>query len=203
MSIWWGQLLYMRVLIERLAFLLLERLAFLLGNPQRMLDFGDYLKLILDFPLLYNSVFYLERRSSGESNLGVWPLKLRVRTTCSRWVSKITGVRDPHIPHVVLWSVDRVIHWESIKPEDRGYETLCLVWTGKLTSAGYARWKQELQLHRWAYETFVGPIPDGLVVDHLCEVRSCVRPDHLDPCTDRENLRRKYERRAARGRLKS
>ena len=44
--------------------------------------------------------------------------------------------------------------------------------------------------HRWSYEHFVGPIPDGLVIDHLCRVRHCVNPDHLEPVTNEENLRR-------------
>jgi hypothetical protein len=41
--------------------------------------------------------------------------------------------------------------------------------------------------HRVAYELAVGPIPPGLQVDHLCRVRDCVNPAHLDPVTKREN----------------
>lgn len=44
--------------------------------------------------------------------------------------------------------------------------------------------------HRVAYELLVGPIPEGLVLDHLCRVRHCVNPDHLEPVTKRENERR-------------
>lgn len=44
--------------------------------------------------------------------------------------------------------------------------------------------------HRVAYEIHVGPIPDGLEIDHLCRVRCCVNPDHLEPVTHRENMRR-------------
>lgn len=44
--------------------------------------------------------------------------------------------------------------------------------------------------HRLAYEVMVGPIPDGLVIDHLCRQRACVNPDHLEPVTNRENLLR-------------
>jgi hypothetical protein len=44
--------------------------------------------------------------------------------------------------------------------------------------------------HRWAYESEVGPIPIGLTLDHLCKVRRCVRPDHLEAVTLQENLLR-------------
>lgn len=42
--------------------------------------------------------------------------------------------------------------------------------------------------HRWAYENLIGPIPDGLVVDHLCRVTKCVNPNHLEPKTNKENI---------------
>lgn len=73
----------------------------------------------------------------------------------------------------------------------------CWLWTGGLYSNGYGRfWNGErVQLaHRWAYEHFVGPIPEGLVIDHVhargCTHRHCVNPDHLEPVTNRENLLR-------------
>lgn len=44
--------------------------------------------------------------------------------------------------------------------------------------------------HRFAYELLVRPIPPGLVLDHECRVRHCVRPDHLTPVTNRENILR-------------
>ena len=44
--------------------------------------------------------------------------------------------------------------------------------------------------HRVAYETFVGPVPEGLELDHLCRNRACCNPEHLEPVTRRENARR-------------
>ena len=46
---------------------------------------------------------------------------------------------------------------------------------------------RKVSVHRWSYETFVGPIPDGMQVDHLCGITRCVRPEHLEPVTPREN----------------
>lgn len=41
--------------------------------------------------------------------------------------------------------------------------------------------------HRWSYEVFVGPIPGGMTIDHLCRNPSCVNPEHLEVVTQREN----------------
>lgn len=69
----------------------------------------------------------------------------------------------------------------------------CWLWTGALNNKGYGQWGQNgrtRSAHRVAYEFFVGPIPEGLTIDHLCRVRRCVRPDHLEPVTSAENTRR-------------
>jgi hypothetical protein len=69
----------------------------------------------------------------------------------------------------------------------------CWLWTGALTNGygiadpgkGHSR-----RVHRIFYAHFVGEIPDGLCLDHLCRVRCCVNPAHLEPVTNRENVRR-------------
>lgn len=47
-----------------------------------------------------------------------------------------------------------------------------------------------LYAHRVSYEQFVGPIPEGLTLDHLCRNRACIRPEHLEPVTLEENIAR-------------
>lgn len=64
----------------------------------------------------------------------------------------------------------------------------CWIIKSKSTK-GYRRFMQ-LLAHRVSYELFVGPVPDGLVLDHLCGNRFCVRPDHLEAVTEVENGRR-------------
>lgn len=74
----------------------------------------------------------------------------------------------------------------------------CWLWTGT-TSRGYGYItvgkctdgsRRTTTAHRLAYEHFVEPIPDGLHVDHLCRVRNCVNPAHLEPVTCKENCQR-------------
>jgi hypothetical protein len=70
----------------------------------------------------------------------------------------------------------------------------CWQFTGYIDRDGYGRYNDrrtgEQMAHRFAYRWFVGDIPAGLTLDHLCRNRSCVNPAHLEPVTTRENLRR-------------
>lgn len=73
----------------------------------------------------------------------------------------------------------------------------CVEWTGYRHNAqkGYGRFKfagKRMLAHRWAYQWANGPdsIPDGLQLDHLCRNTMCVAPDHLEPVTHTENVRR-------------
>lgn len=66
----------------------------------------------------------------------------------------------------------------------------CWVWGGALSTEGYGKIGSRLYAHRVAHEVYIGPIPDGYQVDHLCNVRRCVNPAHLEAVTQQENLRR-------------
>lgn len=69
----------------------------------------------------------------------------------------------------------------------------CWKWTGSVKPNGYGQVRVGIRVrtaHRVAYELAHGEIPDGLVIDHLCRRRDCVRPDHLEAVTQRVNVRR-------------
>lgn len=65
-----------------------------------------------------------------------------------------------------------------------------LIWSGSKLANGYptirANGKQMLA-HRYSYERSIGPIPDGLVIDHICRVPACVEPSHLRAVTQKQN----------------
>lgn len=68
----------------------------------------------------------------------------------------------------------------------------CWTWTAGLDN-GYGRFrsgKRLVKAHRYSYTHLVGAVPNGLQLDHLCRNRACVRPDHLEPVTSRENILR-------------
>ena len=69
----------------------------------------------------------------------------------------------------------------------------CVIWLGSTDPKGYGRLhnpKGSRHAHRIAYELARGPIPKGMELDHLCRISSCVNPDHLEPVTRKENIRR-------------
>jgi hypothetical protein len=81
--------------------------------------------------------------------------------------------------------------WTCVEKTDS-----CWLWTAS-TSRGYGifSWqidhrRHTVQAHRYAYQQIIGAIPDGLQLDHLCRIRRCVRPSHLEPVTNLENQRR-------------
>jgi hypothetical protein len=78
--------------------------------------------------------------------------------------------------------------WPKVQKTDG-----CWLWTGA-KSKGYGSFRPDNKTngwaHRFAYELLVGPIPDGLHIDHLCRVPACVNPAHMEIVTLVENVLR-------------
>lgn len=98
---------------------------------------------------------------------------------------------DPNITKAIRGN-DVARFWSYVHKTDT-----CWLWTGALTHDGYARFGvgyKTLLAHRWAYQHYVGPIPDDKVLDHVkdrgCTHRHCVRWDHLEPVTNATNVLR-------------
>jgi len=83
----------------------------------------------------------------------------------------------------------------------------CWEWDGAHTD-GYGKvWSPSddrlVYVHRIMWEGLVGPIPEGLEIDHLCRNTGCSNPDHLEPVTRRENIRRGIGADVARRRMRA
>lgn len=74
----------------------------------------------------------------------------------------------------------------------------CWIWLANKTADGYGLFHRSVEdgrslfAHRYSYVLHFGPIPEGFQIDHLCRVPSCVRPDHLEAVTARENTLRGF-----------
>jgi hypothetical protein len=77
--------------------------------------------------------------------------------------------------------------WAKVRKTDT-----CWLWTGTVGPGGYGRFHsgKQVRVHRYAYRLLVGPIPRLRTLDHLCRVKLCVNPDHLEPVRRTENTRR-------------
>lgn len=87
---------------------------------------------------------------------------------------------------------------------DRRSDAECWLWLAATAGAGYGQFGangKSVRAHRYAYEALVGPIPDGLEIDHLCNIRLCVNPGHMEPVTHAENVRRGLRLNTIRGPL--
>lgn len=73
-------------------------------------------------------------------------------------------------------------------------ETGCWIWMGGISQKGYARASydgRDIYLHRWLYQQIYGDVGE-LTMDHLCRVRCCINPAHLEPVTNIENVLRGF-----------
>ena len=95
----------------------------------------------------------------------------------------------PDLTNIPLHVVERF--WSRV---DKSGD--CWLWTAGLDPSGYGRLRVDglpRLVHRVSYVIARGPIPTGLTVDHLCFVRTCVNPDHLEAVTSEVNYRRAVE----------
>ena len=101
-------------------------------------------------------------------------------------------------PHPTGGNWGNFLHWKGLTPRQRfdshwipEPNTGCWLWMKHLTPSGYGVFSvassTNTGAHRAAWEFYRGPIPEGLVIDHICRVRSCVNPDHLRVVTRRIN----------------
>jgi hypothetical protein len=78
--------------------------------------------------------------------------------------------------------------WSKVNKTDT-----CWLWTASVNHDGYGKFsykKRTFWVHRLSYLAIIGEIPEGMPLDHLCRVRNCVNPDHLEPVTNKENILR-------------
>lgn len=105
---------------------------------------------------------------------------------CERYGVREWGVRAPAAVRLLRNSV-----------ESSGG---CWLWQAAVSGKGYGSFRTpqgSVIAHRAAYELFLGPIAPGMHLDHLCRVRHCINPMHLEQVTPAENVRRGVVRRAA------
>ena len=115
----------------------------------------------------------------------------RTRRNLGRFCSRECAATDRRTP-----ASDRF--WRRVDksgpiPEHAPHLGNCWIWLGSSNDEGYGQIKangRSAYTHRLSYELLVGPIPQGKVLDHLCRVRQCVNPSHLEPVTDGINFLR-------------
>ena len=75
---------------------------------------------------------------------------------------------------------------------DENLASDCWLWDGAKTPGGYGLFYDGKlgSAHRWSYEYTNGKVPAGMQIDHLCRVRGCVNPDHMEVVTQQENIKR-------------
>ena len=121
-----------------------------------------------------------------------------------RWVRH----GDPLYQKIIRGSVEERFWHYAVK---RRSADMCWPWLGKLDRKGYALLfdgEQWISAHRWAYERYVGVIPDGWTIDHNyeagCRLKDCVNFEkHLEAVTNAENVDRLWEQRRREGKVSS
>jgi hypothetical protein len=104
---------------------------------------------------------------------------------------KACNACGPNLTYRIPKHADLITRFEaSYIPEPNSG---CWLWIAHRNTRDYGTIRDgahRLSAHRLAHELHIGPIPDGLVIDHLCRVHCCVNPDHLEAVTQHENMLR-------------
>jgi hypothetical protein len=126
------------------------------------------------------------------------------------WGSRVSSVSPGSAPCALAGSRSVVFgdaclperFWVKARIDDDG----CWTWLSTKTGQGYGQFRDpeaggvKKRVHRYVYERVVGPIPEGLVIDHLCRNRRCVNPAHLEAVTQLENNHRGVKARGGKNR---
>ena len=126
------------------------------------------------------------------------PKPSKVRGMCGMHAERVRRLGSTELPQRVrgttLGKADARF-WAKVQGGD---VTTCWLWVGPILSDGYGMfftgsldgWPQNTKAHRYAYMRLRDDIPEGLALDHLCRVRNCVNPWHLEPVTSAVNTKR-------------
>jgi hypothetical protein len=123
--------------------------------------------------------------------------------TATKTIARLGHVKGEPLRYINGHNRRKAFH-DLYATEDRGFTTKCWIWQGGTDGPGQGygvAWDSERgknqMAHRLFWEKANGQIPKGLVLDHLCSVRRCVNPAHLELVTPGENNRRMWARRKA------
>lgn len=131
----------------------------------------------------------------GQTRRGMCQVHYR-RSTLTGYPALAAPVRIVGDDDTRFWSyVDK----NGPLPAKAEWLGICWLWTGYVNPDGYGKIRvggRVIGAHQMAFELIIGAVPQGLELDHLCRNTVCVRPDHLEPVTAGENVRRRNYARA-------